>query len=326
MGAVLVTGAAGFIGSHLCEQLVASGKTVIGVDNFDPYYDPAFKWRNVSGLVQEERFTLVEQDIRSAEKISELVVSSDVDRIVHLAALAGVRASVTRAGDYVDVNVGGSVNLLEAARVANVQQIVLVSTSSVYGTTEQIPFVETDTADRPLAPYPATKRAMELLGHSYSHLHGLNVSVVRLFTVYGPRGRPDMMPFMLCRSMLHGDPVSLFDNGDLKRDWTYIGDIVRGISALLEHSTKFEIYNMGRGAPVVLADFIACLEEISGAKANLRTVPAPATEPLLTFADNTKARDHFGYNPEVGVAEGLEAFWRWFSIHYNPMSKSAERT
>lgn len=326
MGAVLVTGAAGFIGSHLCEHLVASGEIVIGVDNFDPYYDAAIKRRNISGLVQAERFTLVEQDIRSAEKISELVVSSDIDRIVHLAALAGVRASVTRAADYVDVNVGGSVNLLEAARVANVRQLVLVSTSSVYGTTDQIPFVETDTADRPLAPYPATKRAMELLGHSYSHLHGLNVSVVRLFTVYGPRGRPDMMPFMLCRSMLYGDQVSLFNNGDLKRDWTYVGDIVRGITALLEYPTKFEIYNLGRGAPVLLADFIACLQEISGAKANLRAVPAPATEPLLTFADITKAQDHFGYNPEVSVAEGLEKLWRWFLQHYDPKMKSAERT
>ncbi|MFQ5406826.1 MAG: SDR family NAD(P)-dependent oxidoreductase [Anaerolineales bacterium] len=311
MAAVLVTGAAGFIGSHVCERLVERGDRIVGLDNFDPYYDPALKRANVAALAGAENFTLLELDIRDAQGVSAAMAAAGVERVMHLAALAGVRASVARAGDYIDVNVHGTANVLEAVHTAAVKDVVLVSTSSVYGVDTPAPFAESAVADRPLAPYPASKRAAEMLGHTYHHLYGINVSVMRLFNVYGPRCRPDTMPSMLADSVLHGTEVPLFDNGQLRRDWTYIDDIVDGLLAALDHPRGYEIYNLGRGAPVLLSEFIEILQQIAGREANVRPVAAPATEPKITFADIDKARVAFGYDPTTPVVDGLNRFWEW---------------
>lgn len=312
MSSVLVTGAAGFVGSHVSELLLSRGERVIGLDNFDPYYDPRFKRRNLAQVSARANFSFVEGDIRDAALVSTVIREQGVDRVAHLAALAGVRASINRANDYVSVNVTGTVNVLDAARAAGVRQTVLVSTSSVYGAAAPIPFVEDDPADQPLAPYPVSKRAAELMAYSYHNLFNQSIAVVRLFSVYGPRGRPDMMPYQIAYSIAKGQPIPLFNNGQMRRDWTYVSDIAAGIVGALEVPNGFGVYNLGRGEPVLMADFVHILEKLIGQPALINDLPAPPSEPLATFADVSRARTAFGYNPSVSVAEGLEKFWAWF--------------
>lgn len=312
MGAVLVTGAAGFIGGHVAEALLKRGERVVGIDNFDPYYSPEIKRRNAARLTLFPHFSLHEMDIRHAPGVKNLVRAQGVDRIVHLAALAGVRASIERATEYHAVNVGGTVNLMDAAREAGVTQFVLASTSSVYGATERIPFVETEAADRPLAPYPATKRAAEMMAHAYHNLFGLNITCARLFTVYGPRVRPDMMLYLVAESVVRGKEVTMFGEGEMRRDWTFAGDIAEGIVAALDRPLGYEILNLGRGEPVLLADFVRLIEKLAGSPARIVHRPAPPSEPPITFADITKARQLLGYDPKVSVEEGLALFWEWF--------------
>lgn len=312
MGAILVTGAAGFVGGHVAELLLKRGERVLGLDNFDPYYSPEIKRRNAARLAFYPDFTLHEMDVRQAERVMGLARAQDVDRMVHLAALAGVRASVERAADYQAVNVGGTINLLDAARATGVKQFVLVSTSSVYGATAPIPFLENDAADRPLAPYPATKRAAELMAHAYHNLFGLSVTCVRLFTAYGPRVRPDMLLYLVAESTARGTEVTLFGDGDMRRDWTFVGDIADGIVAALDRPLGYEVINLGRGEPMLLADFVRATEQLAGRPARIVRRPAPPSEPSITFADIGKARRLLDYDPRVSVAEGLGLFWEWF--------------
>jgi UDP-glucuronate 4-epimerase len=312
MGAILVTGAAGFVGSHVAEALLARGEQVLGYDNLDPYYDPRIKQRNLAALLKQPGFSFLQADVRDAPALMDAVRANAVDRIVHLAALAGVRASINRANDYVAVNLGGAVNVLDAARTAEVRHTVIVSTSSVYGATARIPFVEDDPADQPLAPYPATKRAAEVMAYSYVNLFAMPIAVVRLFSVYGPRGRPDMMPYQIADGIAHGKPITLFNGGNMHRDWTYVSDISAGIVGALDTPKGFGLYNLGRGEPVLMADFVRLLEGLIGKPALIHDTPAPASEPPITFADISRARETFGYSPQVPVAEGLERFWMWF--------------
>jgi len=312
MGSILVTGAAGFVGSHVCEALAARGEQVVGLDNFDPYYDPQIKHRNLVGLKSQPGFTFVAGDVREAALMMAVVKTHAVDRIIHLAALANTRVSVNRAADYAAVNVGGTVNVLEAARAVAARQTVLSSTSSVYGATDCIPFVEDDPADHPLTPYPATKRAAEIMGHAYFNLFKLPITALRLFNVYGPRGRPDMMPYKIAQGLVRGQPITLFNNGQMQRDWTYISDIVSGIVGALDHAAGFNLYNLGRGQPVLMVDFVQILEELIGRQAIIKDEPSPPSEPSITFASVDKARRAFGYNPIISVAEGLAKFWAWF--------------
>ncbi|MBI3763222.1 MAG: NAD-dependent epimerase/dehydratase family protein [Chloroflexi bacterium] len=313
MGAVLVTGAAGFIGGHVAELLLKRGERVVGLDNFDPYYSPEIKRRNAARLTLFPAFSLHEMDIRQARSVMNLIRAQGVDRIVHLAALAGVRASIERAAEYHEVNVGGTVIIMDAARKVGVKQFVLASTSSVYGATERIPFVESDPADRPLAPYPATKRAAELMANAYHNLFGLNVTCVRLFTAYGPRVRPDMMLYLVAESAARGNEVTMFGDGDMRRDWTYVSDIAAGIVAALDRPLGYEVINLGRGEPVLLADFVRLIEKLAGSPARIVHRPAPPSEPPITFADIAKARQWLDYDPQVSVEEGLGLFWEWFS-------------
>jgi UDP-glucuronate 4-epimerase len=313
---ILVTGAAGFIGSHTAQALCERGDRVVGLDSFDDYYDPSHKRRNVSevsaSLVHPDRFELVEGDVRDAALADQLFASHRFDAVVHLAALAGVRASIGHAREYFDVNVHGTINLLDACVTHRVPHFVMASTSSVYGNSERIPFSEEQACDRPLAPYPASKRSAELLGFSHHNLHGLNFTALRFFTVYGPRNRPDMMAYMLLDSVANGVPVRLFDGGRLRRDWTYVGDIAEGVIAAVDRPLGYEIFNIGRGEPVLLSDFVSLFEEMTGGKALLQDTPMPATDMRETHASIQKAQRLLGYAPKTSVRDGVARLCEWY--------------
>lgn len=309
---IFVTGAAGFIGSHLCERLLDRGDTVIALDNFNDYYDTARKRANIHQLRKHPRCILCETDICDASIINRIFAEYEPEAVVHLAAYGAVRYSIGRARLYTDVNIGGSINLLEAAREIGVENFVFASTSSVYGNTENLPFVETDPCNQPLAPYPASKKAVELMGYTYHHLHGLNFTALRFFNIYGPRGRPDMMPFIVTDSIVNQRKIILFDGGQMKRDWTYIDDILGGVTAAIDKPLGYELINFGRGEPVLMTDFVKIIEGLVGHKAILSTPPAPLSEPKITFADINKARRLLGYNPQTSLAAGLYKFWEWY--------------
>ena len=309
---VLVTGAAGFIGSNLCEALLARGDEVIAVDNFNDFYDPGRKHANVAGYREHPSCIFAEADITDAKTIANLFETHRPDATAHLAAYGNVRYSIGRAPLYTDVNIVGSVNVLEAARKNDCNRFVFASTSSAYGNTEQLPFLETDPSNLPLAPYPASKKAIEVMGHTYTNLHDMNFTAVRFFSVYGPRGRPDMMPFMVTDRIYREVPITLFDAGRMKRDWTYIDDIVSGVILALEAELGFEIINFGRGEPVLMSDFVSVVEGLIGKPAILETPDAPASEPKITFANIDKAQQLLGYSPRTQVEAGLEKLWHWY--------------
>ncbi len=308
----LVTGAAGFIGSHLTQTLLKRGQEVVAIDNFNDYYDPARKWANVAAFQNEPNLWLYEEDICNVEAIERIFAQHKPQAVAHLGAYGGVRYSIGRAKLYTQVNIVGTVNLLEAARQVGSELFVFASTSSVYGHTTQLPFIETDACNRPLAPYPASKKAGEVIGYTYHNLHQLNFTALRFFSVYGPRGRPDMMPFMVTDRIVKGEEIKLFDGGQMKRDWTYVDDIVAGIIAALETPLGYETINLGRGEPVLMADFVETIENLVGQKAILSTPPAPPSEPKITFANIDKARRLLGYNPQTPVTDGLAQLWAWY--------------
>ena len=309
---ILVTGAAGFIGSTLTETLLNCGEQVVAIDNFNSYYDPARKRANVTPFQEHPSLAFYEQDFCDADAVQQIVAKHKPRAIAHLGAYGGVRYSIGRADLYTQVNIVGSVNLLEAARLNDVETFVFASTSSVYGHTEQLPFIETDSCNQSLAPYPASKKAIEVMGYTYNNLHQMNFTALRFFSVYGPKGRPDMMPFMVTDRIVKGEEIKLFDAGQMKRDWTYVDDIVSGIIAALERPLGYEIVNLGRGEPILMADFVEIIEELAGKKAVLVTPPAPASEPKITFANIDKARKLLGYNPQTPVADGLHKLWAWY--------------
>ncbi len=309
----LVTGGAGFIGSHVAADLLARGDRVVVLDNFNDYYDPAIKRGNAARLRDYESCTLVEGDIRDASLVERVVAEQGIKRVAHLAALAGVRASVNQPRLYLDVNLIGTLNLLEAAKRAGSEQFVLASTSSVYGRTEILPFVETDTADRPLAAYPASKRAAEMLAHTYHNLAGMPVTALRFFNVYGPAGRPDMMPWRLLEATQTGAEIKLFNGGDIHRDWTYIADTVAGVVAALDKPLGFEIINLGCGAPISLTDFVEAIEALAGKAINTVSVQTPLSDPPITYCNNDKARELLGFAPSVSIREGLRRTWEWYA-------------
>jgi UDP-glucuronate 4-epimerase len=308
---VFVTGAAGFVGSRLARALLDRGDTVVGHDNFDPYYARAHKDRHMRDLLPEKRFTFIEGDLRNAEHLLQIFGQHRPDAVAHMAAMAAVRYSMKHPLVYGAVNVQGTMNLLDAARQTSNPRCVLASTGSVYGTSTPVPFVETAPADRPLAPYPASKRAMELMAHCYHHLWKLPTTVVRFFNVYGPHGRPDMMPWQWTLDILAGKPLTLYNAGHIRRDWTYIDDIVAGLILALDTPFDFEIVNLGCSNPVENLRFVEVLEGILGKKAQIVDTPTPPTEPLITYADVSKARKMLGYQPKVQVEEGLANFVRW---------------
>lgn len=311
----LITGGAGFIGSRLAARLLSEGKQIVIMDNFNDYYNPQIKRANIASL--EGNPPLIEGDIRDRELVDRVFKEYGVTHVAHLAAMAAVRYSVDKSHLYTDVNVMGTVNLMDAAIKYNIEQFVFASTSSIYGNDSRIPFQEEDAAAKPLAPYPASKRAAELFAHSYHHLYNLPVTILRFFNVYGPNGRPDMMPLRAIEAILQQKPIDMYDGGDLERDWTYIDDTVDGVAAALERPLGYALINLGYGSPTSLLTFIQIYEELIGRNAIKNVVPAPKTEPRITYCDNTQARKLLNFNPKTPIEEGLARTWNWYRQRYN---------
>ena len=312
---ILVTGAAGFIGSHVAEHLLRRGDRVVGLDNLNAAYDPARKQANLAGVqsAANGRWEFVCGDIRDAALLDRLFDENAFDAVVHLAAMTGVGTSIEDPQLYFEVNLLGTLNLLNAAKQHLVGNFVLASASSVYGEGSAIPFVETDPCDRPLSPYPASKRAAEMLGFSYHHLYNLNVTVTRFFSVYGPRNRPDSLASQVADGICQRKKVRLYRKGQMYRDWIYIDDLVRGIATAADRPMGYEIINLGRGEPVLVADFVALLEKHSGARAEILPALLPDMDIPCAFANIEKARCLLEFQPTISVEQGVDRFWQWYA-------------
>jgi len=313
---ILLTGAAGFIGSHTAEHLLQRGDRVVGLDNFNNYYSPELKRSNATILSHYPGFELVEGDVRDERLVRSLHARFRFDAVIHLAAMAGVRASVEAPHQYFDVNVNGTINLLEAARKSGRPSFVFASTSSAYGRTQRVPFVEVDPADTPLAPYPASKRAVELLGHSYHHMHGMDFTALRFFTVYGPRNRPDMLAHLALDACFERARLVLHEDGNMWRDWTFVTDIVDGIVRAADRRLGYEVINLGRGEPVLLREFVEAVSQRCNAPIKWQNRAMPAADVSRTWANIDKARRLLGYQPKMSITEGVAQLVSWYRDHY----------
>jgi UDP-glucuronate 4-epimerase len=312
---VLVTGGAGFIGSHLCERLLREGESVVCLDDFNGFYDPAVKRANLADSLRHPAFRLVEGDIRDRALVEGVFSGERPQAVVHLAAMAGVRPSLLDPLLYQDVNVRGTVVLLEAARAFPPENFLFGSSSSVYGEQKKVPFSEDDRVDRPVSPYAATKAAGELLCAAWSRLHGIPVTCLRFFTVYGPRQRPEMAIHRFARLILEGKPIQMYGDGTSRRDYSYIDDIIEGLMRSLRTPFPYEIINLGESRMVGLSALIRLLEEALGAKAVIERQPVQSGDVPVTCADIGKARRLLGYDPHFPVERGIELFARWLLEH-----------
>jgi len=308
---ILVTGAAGFIGSSLVDRLLGEGRSVVGLDSFDPFYPEAMKRRNLEMASSHEKFRLVVGDIRDVQASEELFAEGEFDVVVHLAALAGVRPSLERPHAYVDVNVNGTTLLLEAAATHGKPRFVFASSSSVYGERKDGPFRESDRVDHPISPYAATKKAGELIAHTFHHAHGLAVTCVRFFTCYGPRQRPDLAIRLFAEKMRRGQPIPIFGDGSSLRDFTYIDDIVEGLVRAIDTDLGYAILNFGAGRTVSILEFVNALEKELGVVAKREYLPRQAGDVSMTSADITAAGEALGYKPKISLEEGIARFVRW---------------
>ncbi|MEM6877439.1 MAG: NAD-dependent epimerase [Bacteroidota bacterium] len=336
---VLVTGAAGFIGFHLCKRLLAEGQQVIGLDNLNDYYDQRLKYSRLRllGIAQEQivagqmvksqsdnNFSFIEMDLSDEEGLPQVVAQNDIRVVCNLAAQAGVRYSLTHPQTYIDSNIKGFVNLLECCYKNKIEHLVYASSSSVYGGNKSIPFSESDRVDQPVSLYAASKKSNELLAHVYAHLYGLPCTGLRFFTVYGPWGRPDMALFLFCDAMKQGKPIKVFNHGRMSRDFTYIDDIVEGVVRILlkdrpvkeDGSAPSSVYNIGNGSPVKLLDFVETIERVYGKKAERIMMDMQAGDVEATFADTTALARDYGYKPSTSLDEGVEKFVDWFKTYY----------
>ena len=311
---ILVTGGAGFIGSHLVERLLGEGRwRVTVVDDFNDFYDPSIKRANVRPHEGRDDFRLVEADIRDRAALGRVFDAERFDSIVHLAARAGVRPSLAEPVLYTETNIGGTVNLLELARAHGVRQFVFGSSSSVYGENEKVQFAEDDPVFNPISPYAATKAAGELLCHTYSHLHGLRCVCLRFFTVYGARQRPDLAIHKFARLISEGKPIPVFGDGTTRRDYTYVDDIIAGVRAAVDYeASDYEVINLGESRTVSLSELIALLEKELGREAVIDRQPAQPGDVPRTFADIAKARRLLAYDPRTQIEEGIRKFVEWY--------------
>ncbi|XEH48860.1 NAD-dependent epimerase [Edwardsiella tarda] len=331
---ILVTGCAGFIGANLCGRLLAAGHQVEGIDNLNDYYDVSLKQARLAPLQADANFTYHPIDIADSEAMAALFDTRHFDRVVHLAAQAGVRYSLTNPLSYAQSNLLGHVNVLEGCRHGKVGHLVYASSSSVYGLNNKVPFSTDDRVDHPVSLYAATKKSNELMAHSYSHLYGLPTTGLRFFTVYGPWGRPDMALFKFTKNMLAGQPIDIYNHGDMQRDFTYIDDIVEGVLRIMEvvpqpnpdwrveqdspaaSSAPYRVYNIGHGSPVRLMDYITALEEALGIEALKNFMPMQPGDVYQTYADTEDLFAATGYCPQVGVKVGVQAFVDWYRAYY----------
>jgi UDP-glucuronate 4-epimerase len=312
---VLVTGVAGFIGMHCARRLLARGDEVIGVDNLSPYYAVELKRARLKQL-QHRAFGFHEIDIADAARLTALFEREKPQAVLHLAAQAGVRYSFVNPASYVQTNLVGFANVLEACRAFPPRHLVFASSSSVYGKNAKLPWSETDNVDHPISLYAATKKANELSAHAYSHLYGLHATGLRYFTVYGPWGRPDMSPMVFAQAMLDGKPIEVFNHGDMQRDFTYVDDIVEGTLRVLDKPAPYAIYNIGNHTPVGLLDYIAALEHALGAKAKLEMRPMQPGDVKATYADTRALAKAVGFAPSTPLESGLARFAEWFRSYY----------
>jgi UDP-glucuronate 4-epimerase len=311
MACILVTGGAGFIGSHLAERLLERGDRVVVLDNFDPFYDPAVKRRNVSAAASYPDYRLVEGDIRDAGALDGVFSEWPLDAVVHLAARAGVRPSIAEPALYASVNLDGTMQLLEACRRHGVGRFIFGSSSSVYGNNRKVPFSEDDPVDRPISPYAATKKAGEVLCHAHHHLFRMRVACLRFFTVYGPRQRPEMAIHRFARRLLERRQIEQFGDGTSARDYTYISDIVEGIVLALDRCTEYHIWNLGGSQTTTLAELIAKIAAGLGVEPRIKRLPAQPGDVERTWADLTRARAELDWSPRVSIDEGIRRFLEW---------------
>ncbi len=324
---VLVTGAAGFIGMTTALRLLDRGDEVVGLDNLNDYYEVALKEKRLARLQSHSRFTFVRADVADREAMAQLFAQHRPDRVVHLAAQAGVRYSLQNPHAYVDANLLGFINILEGCRHSQVEHLVYASSSSVYGGNTKMPFAESDSVDHPVSLYAATKKANELMAHSYSHLYALPTTGLRFFTVYGPWGRPDMALFLFTKAILEGRPIDVFNHGRMRRDFTYVDDIVEGVVRVLDRiprgadgsgagAAPYRVFNIGNNQPVQLLDFVACLEQALGQQAEKRMLPLQDGDVPETYADTDALADWVGFVPETSIEHGIGRFVAWYRDYY----------
>ena len=313
---VLVTGAAGFIGMHCVERLLARGDSVVGVDNMNDYYEVSLKESRLARIAGHPDFSNRLASIEDRQVMADIFAAEKPDRVIHLAAQAGVRYSIENPHAYVDANLAGFMNILEGCRHNNVQHLVYASSSSVYGGNERMPFSEHHSVDHPVSLYAATKKANELMAHTYSHLFDLPTTGLRFFTVYGPWGRPDMALFKFARAMLRGEAIDVYNNGQMVRDFTYIDDIVEGVIRLLDKVATFRVFNIGNGNPVPLLDYISALESALGIEAKKNMMPMQPGDVPMTSADTSELADWVGFAPDTDVKDGVQRFAEWYVAYH----------
>jgi len=309
----LVTGGAGFIGSHVCERLLSDGHAVWVLDDLNSFYDPALKRRNLAEIQAPGRqFVFSQGDVADRSRVEQLFRAVPFDQVIHLAARAGVRPSLEEPALYQRVNVEGTANILEAARASGVAKVILASSSSVYGVNSKVPFAETDPVFAPISPYAASKLACEALGHVFHHVYGMDIVMLRFFTVYGPRQRPDLAIYKFARRIAAGQPIELFGDGSSARDYTYVTDIVDGIMACVRQTFGYEIFNLGGSKPARLSFLVELLEAALGKKALVERKPNQPGDVPRTWADLSKSGRLLGYKPKVRIEEGIPLFVDWF--------------
>jgi UDP-glucuronate 4-epimerase len=313
---ILVTGAAGFIGFHLSRKLLEKGNRVIGVDNLNPYYDVTLKKARLDRLKPLQDFFFYEEDIQNLSGLKEIFQKHSIGRVCNLAAQAGVRHSLKDPFSYQKSNLEGFLNLLELAREHEISNFVYASSSSVYGDSAKIPFSVDDRADRPVSLYGATKKANELMAFAYNHLFSIPCTGLRFFTVYGPWGRPDMALFLFTDAILNDRPINVYNYGRMKRDFTYIDDVVEGTIAALEKPFAYEVFNLGNSDPIELMDFIGIIEEELGREAQKNMMPLQPGDVLETSADIGKSKDMLGFSPRTPIREGIKKFLAWYREYY----------
>jgi len=314
---ILITGAAGFIGYHLCKELLDEDNNILGVDNLNNYYDSSLKLKRLNQLKSYKNFKFEKIDISNRELISPIFNKFKPKKVINLAAQAGVRYSLQNPYAYMDSNLVGFLNILELCRQNKTEGFIYASSSSVYGENKKIPFSIQDRVDKPISLYAASKKANELIAHSYSHLYGIHTTGLRFFTVYGPWGRPDMAYYIFTKKILNGEPISVFNNGNMKRDFTFIDDIILGTKAAIEKNYSFEIFNLGNNKSVNLLDFIKTIENKLNKKAIINFQPMQSGDVKETYADISESEEKLGFKPKISINEGIPKFIKWYKSYYN---------
>jgi UDP-glucuronate 4-epimerase len=311
---ILITGGAGFIGSNLSDSILNQGHFVICLDNFDDFYDTSIKKKNIREAICSTNYILVEGDIRDKNLLENIFNEHKPNIVIHLAARAGVRPSVLNPALYFDVNLTGTLSLLEVMRIHNVTKMIMASSSSIYGNNEKIPFSESDSVDNPISPYAASKKAAELLCYTYSFLYGFDIFCMRLFTVYGPRQRPEMAIHQFVRKIINKETIQLYGDGSSQRDYTYVDDIIQGFTNAIDNLKGYEIINLGESQTISLIDLIESIESLLDMKAIIEWKPKQAGDVNATFADISKAKKILNYKPQFSMQEGLTSFIDWYKL------------